>query len=82
MPALNDLLLFTSAAFIMNLSPGPSNFYVMARTLSQGTSAGLAAVLGLATGSLLPSLQTKSCRQTVADKTATLIRTNQRIRSK
>ena len=53
MPPLNDLLLFTAAAFIMNLSPGPSNFYVMARTIAQGTSAGLAAVAGLAAGSLL-----------------------------
>lgn len=53
MPPLNDILLFTSAAFILNLSPGPSNFYVMARTIAQGTSAGLAAVAGLAAGSLL-----------------------------
>lgn len=53
MPPLNDILLFTAAAFIMNLSPGPSNFYVMARTIAQGTSAGLAAVAGLAAGSLL-----------------------------
>lgn len=53
MPALNDILLFTAAAFIMNLSPGPSNFYVMARTIAQGVPAGLAAVMGLAVGSLL-----------------------------
>jgi threonine/homoserine/homoserine lactone efflux protein len=53
MPPLNDLLLFTAAAFIMNLSPGPANFYVMARTLAQGTSAGFSAIAGLALGSLL-----------------------------
>lgn len=53
MPPLNDLLLFTTAAFIMNLSPGPANFYVMARTIAQGIPAGLAAVAGLAVGSLL-----------------------------
>jgi threonine/homoserine/homoserine lactone efflux protein len=53
MPPLNDLLLFTGAAFIMNLSPGPANFYVMARTLAQGTSAGFSATAGLALGSLL-----------------------------
>lgn len=53
MPPLNDILLFTAAAFIMNLSPGPSNFYVMARTIAQGTSAGIAAVAGLAMGSLV-----------------------------
>ncbi len=52
MPPLNDLVLFTAAAFIMNLSPGPANFYVMARTIAQGTSAGLAAVAGLAVGGL------------------------------
>ena len=53
MPPLNDLLIFAAAAFIMNLSPGPSNFYVMARTIAQGIPAGLAAVAGLAAGSLL-----------------------------
>jgi len=53
MPPLNDLLLFTAAAFFLNLSPGPANFYLMARTLAQGTSAGFAAIAGLALGSLL-----------------------------
>ena len=53
MPPLNDVLLFTAAAFIMNLSPGPANFYVMARTIAQGIPAGLAAVAGLAVGGLL-----------------------------
>lgn len=53
MPPLNDILLFTAAAFVMNLSPGPSNFYVMARTIAQGVPAGIAAVMGLAVGSLL-----------------------------
>ena len=53
MPPLNDILLFTAAAFIMNLSPGPANFYVMARTIAQGIPAGLAAVAGLAVGGLL-----------------------------
>jgi len=53
MPPLNEILLFTAAALLMNLSPGPANFYVMARTIAQGTSAGLAAVAGLAVGGLL-----------------------------
>ncbi|MBL4580575.1 MAG: hypothetical protein JKY29_02060 [Gammaproteobacteria bacterium] len=59
MPPLNDLLLFTAAAFIMNLSPGPSSFYVMARTIAQGASAGLAAVVGLTAGSLDDSREAK-----------------------
>jgi threonine/homoserine/homoserine lactone efflux protein len=53
MPPLNDLLLFTAAAFIMNLSPGPANFYLMPRAIAQGTSAGLTAIARLALGSLL-----------------------------
>lgn len=52
MPSLQTLLLFTAAALAMNISPGPSNLYVMSRSLAQGTSAGLIAAGGLATGSL------------------------------
>jgi threonine/homoserine/homoserine lactone efflux protein len=52
MPSTDTLLLFTLAALAMNLSPGPSNLYVMSRSLAQGTSAGLVAAAGLATGSL------------------------------
>lgn len=53
MPSIESLLTFTFAAFLLNLSPGPSNFYIIARTLEQGVSGGLAAVAGLATGSLI-----------------------------
>jgi len=52
MPHLETLLVFTLAALAMNISPGPSNLYVMSRSLAQGTSAGLVAAAGLATGSL------------------------------
>ena len=52
MPSFYTLLLFTLAAAAMNISPGPSNLYVMSRSLAQGTRAGLIAAVGLATGSL------------------------------
>jgi threonine/homoserine/homoserine lactone efflux protein len=52
MPTAETLLIFTLAALAMNISPGPSNLYVMSRSLAQGTSAGLVAAAGLATGSL------------------------------
>jgi threonine/homoserine/homoserine lactone efflux protein len=52
MPSIQTLLIFTAAALAMNISPGPSNLYVMSRSLAQGTSAGLVAAAGLATGSL------------------------------
>src|SRR6185295_2910988 len=52
MPSLHSLLVFTLAAAAMNISPGPSNLYVMSRSLAQGARAGLVAAIGLATGSL------------------------------
>jgi len=53
MPSLETLLIFTLAALALNISPGPSNLYVMSRSLAQGTSAGLVAAGGMATGSLV-----------------------------
>ena len=53
MPSVETLLIFTAAALILNLSPGPSNFYVMSRSLAQGPGAGLLAAGGLALGSLV-----------------------------
>ena len=53
MPSLEALLIFTAAALILNISPGPSNFYVLSRSLAQGTPAGLVATAGLAAGSLV-----------------------------
>lgn len=52
MPPLETLLVFTIAAFIMNLSPGPSNLYVMSRSVARGSTAGAIAACGLAVGSL------------------------------
>ena len=37
----------------MNISPGPSNLYVMARAIAQGTQGGIVAAMGLAVGSLV-----------------------------
>lgn len=51
MPSLDTLVVFTVAAVLMNLSPGPSNLYIMARSISQGPRAGVVAAAGLFTGS-------------------------------
>lgn len=53
MPSLETVLIFTAAALVMNISPGPSNLYVMARSISQGPRAGMLAAFGLAIGSLV-----------------------------
>ena len=53
MPALETLLIFTAAALLMNISPGPSNFYVLSRSVAQGPRGGAVAAMGLALGSLV-----------------------------
>lgn len=52
MPSTQTLLIFTLATLAMVASPGPSNLYVMSRSIAQGVSAGLIATAGLAAGSL------------------------------
>jgi threonine/homoserine/homoserine lactone efflux protein len=49
----DHLLLFLSAALLIALLPGPGIFYVAARTLSGGRTAGLASTFGTALGGLV-----------------------------
>jgi len=53
MPALETIILFMAAALALNVTPGPSIFYVMSRSVGQGRTAGLVSALGLGTGSLI-----------------------------
>lgn len=53
MPSIEILLAFTLTSLLMSLSPGPSNLYVMARSIAQGAQGGLVAALGLGVGSLI-----------------------------
>ncbi|AWL11033.1 Homoserine/homoserine lactone efflux protein [Saliniradius amylolyticus] len=53
MVSMDVLLTFSLACVVLSLSPGPSNLYIMARSLSQGFTSGAAAAGGLAIGSLL-----------------------------
>jgi len=47
-----DLLLFLSLSVGVTIAPGPDNLQVLARSLSQGRPAGIAAALGFASGCL------------------------------
>ena len=58
MPSVDILLSFALAALLLSLSPGPSNLYIMARSISQGHVAGIAAACGMAVGSLVYVLAT------------------------
>ena len=46
------LLAFVGASLVLALTPGPAVVYIVARTLAQGRSCGLASVLGVAFGNL------------------------------
>ncbi len=50
---LPDLLLFTAAAFLLVLTPGPNMIYLISRSLCQGRSAGVISLFGVVAGFLV-----------------------------
>ena len=53
LPPAHDLALFTTAAIVLLLIPGPAVLYIVARSIDQGRAAGLASAAGIATGTLV-----------------------------
>jgi threonine/homoserine/homoserine lactone efflux protein len=53
MPGLHQVLLFAGAALVLALLPGPSIFYVAARTLAGGRAEGMASSLGTGLGGMV-----------------------------
>lgn len=53
MPEPSTLLVFTAAALLLFIVPGPAVLYIVTRSLSQGRTAGLVSVLGIHAGSLV-----------------------------
>lgn len=53
MISLETFLAFSLAAFLLSISPGPSNLYIMARSIHQGFIGGAAAASGMAMGSFI-----------------------------
>ncbi len=49
---IENFYLFLSVSILVNLSPGPDMLYTAARSLSQGTRAGIFSALGIFTGCL------------------------------
>lgn len=56
MPDFSTLAPFVVAALALNLTPGADMTYVIARSATQGRTAGIAASFGIAAGSLVHSL--------------------------
>jgi threonine/homoserine/homoserine lactone efflux protein len=56
MPTFETLALFTTAAIVITLVPGPSMMYVMSRSIAHGRAAGICSAFGLATGLLIHTI--------------------------
>ena len=53
MPSLASLLAFAALSVGLALTPGPNLFYLVSRTLTQGTRAGMLSLVGCQAGSLV-----------------------------
>ena len=53
MPSVPDLLLFSGAAFLLAIMPGPGLFYVAGRTLAAGRADGIGSCVGTGLGGLV-----------------------------
>ncbi len=51
--ARGDLLLFLIAAFVLLVTPGPAVFYIVARSVQQGSWAGIVSAVGVVTGGFI-----------------------------
>lgn len=56
MYGIQSFELFCLSAIVLSITPGPDTFYILGRTISQGTNSGIASVLGISTGVLVHTL--------------------------
>src|SRR6185503_20353848 len=50
---LHDYWLFVLTGVLLNLTPGQDTFYILGRSVAEGTRSGVASALGIAVGSLV-----------------------------
>ena len=53
MPETDTIIAFAAASLLFAVVPGPAVLYIVTRSMWQGRAAGLASVLGIATGTLV-----------------------------
>ena len=56
MYGIQNFELFCLWAIVLSITPGPDTFYILGRTISQGTNSGIASVLGISTGVLIHTI--------------------------
>lgn len=50
--SIDSLIIFVSAGFLLNITPGPDMIYVATRSSLQGRNAGIVSALGIGTGTI------------------------------
>lgn len=53
MLGIHDYWLFVATGILLNLTPGQDTFYILGRSIAQGTRAGIASALGITVGSFI-----------------------------
>lgn len=53
---IENVTLFITTGIVLNLYPGPDTLYIVGRSLSQGRGAGVAAALGIGSGTIVHTL--------------------------
>lgn len=53
MLGIHDYWLFVATGILLNLTPGQDTFYIVGRSIAQGTRAGIASALGITVGSFI-----------------------------
>ena len=53
MLGIHDYWIFVVTGVLLNLTPGQDTFYILGRSVAEGTKSGVASALGIAVGSLL-----------------------------
>jgi threonine/homoserine/homoserine lactone efflux protein len=56
MPGIQNYHIFVLSGIILNMTPGVDTMYIIARSLSQGTKAGIFSVLGISSGGVIHTL--------------------------
>lgn len=56
MYGIHNFELFCLSAIVLSVTPGPDTFYILGRTISQGSKSGTASVLGISTGVLIHTI--------------------------
>ena len=53
MLGIHDYWLFVATGVLLNLTPGQDTFYILGRSIAEGTRSGVASAMGIAVGSLV-----------------------------